>query len=208
MTTTLQSRCSAPALLAGVLAGGRSRRMGRCKAAMPHPAGGTWLEHVVRVASRVAGEVVLLGSASELPPALQSLPVLADPVPDAGPLAGLCSLLAAAGGRWALLLACDLPGLQAAVLQPLIQAAGPDRDAVVYTCRQRPDRYHACCGLYHPRGLDAARTALAGADHSLHGLLRTLRTLALLPDPAHQDQLRNVNTPHSPTATADQLFND
>ena len=47
--------------VAGVLIGGRSLRMGRPKALLPHAEGGTMVEHAVRVARRVAVEVFLLG---------------------------------------------------------------------------------------------------------------------------------------------------
>jgi len=79
--------------IAGILAGGQSRRMGRPKAGLEHPGGGTLIEHVVRTAGEVAERVVIVGRSFLLPSAVASLPVVDDVKPQSGPLAGLFALL-------------------------------------------------------------------------------------------------------------------
>ena len=153
--TTPSSSC-----IAGVLVGGGSRRMGQPKALMPHPDGRTFGEHVVGVARGVAAEVVILGALDALPSALSAVPVLDDAVPPAGPLSGLCPLLAYAQDRWALLLACDMPFLGSSILRRLLSRAGEQCDAVAYARDDRPGTFHTCCALYHPRVLPAARQEL------------------------------------------------
>lgn len=122
-------------LIAGILVGGASRRMGRPKALLPHPSGGTFVEHVAAVAARAANEVVLLGRPLwPLPDALRGLRLLPDLeiAAAAGPLAGLGSLLRYAPRGWTLLLSCDLPHLQAEAIAALTAAIRNDVDAVAF----------------------------------------------------------------------------
>lgn len=104
-----------------VLAGGRSRRMGRDKADLPW-AGTTMLGAVLGVvAAAVDGPLVVVGPAAR-PRPLPALPAataarvrpVADPVADRGPLQGLATGLRAAadaGARRAFVASVDLPRL-------------------------------------------------------------------------------------------------
>lgn len=104
--------------LAGVvLAGGRSRRLGRNKAFLPF--GGRPLLHIVceRVA-RVCPQVVVAASArgmrGEAPAGVE---VARDEKPGQGPLAGMQTGLRAAAFDYALVVACDMPFLSPSLLQ-------------------------------------------------------------------------------------------
>ncbi|MEW6253325.1 MAG: molybdenum cofactor guanylyltransferase [Planctomycetota bacterium] len=184
--------------VAGVLVGGLSTRMGRPKATLPHPNGRTLLEHVISVARQPdlwIDEIVLLGRCADPPASLADMRTLADPLPNAGPLAGLCALLEYAVDRWALLLACDMPRLQPSLLERLRVAAGPEHDAVVFRRPDRPGGYHTCCALYHPRLLPAALHELRHGSGSLQRPLAAARVAALDPLPVEEEMLTNLNTP-------------
>ncbi|HMQ16415.1 MAG TPA: NTP transferase domain-containing protein [Phycisphaerae bacterium] len=208
-------------VIAGVLVGGAGRRMGRPKALLPHPAGGTFVEHVVAVLSPLVSEVVLLGRPSAAPPqgpprVWPGVPRVPDEPGGGGPLAGLCSLLRRAGDRWALLLACDLPLLGPETLAALLAATRTDVDAVAFVRNAATEAvsspavggrardagappsstptYHACCAAYHPRVLAEAEAELRGGA-ALQALLRRARLGALEPDARIERQLTNVNTP-------------
>jgi len=191
----MSSTSASATCVAGVLVGGHSRRMGRPKALLRLADGRTFLEHVASVAGEVAGEVVLLGAAAQIPPGLTGLPTLPDQTPDAGPLAGLRSLLEYAGERWTLLLACDLPRLHADVLRRLLAAAPADADAAAFVCDAQRGIYHACCALYHPRLKPLALQELSAGRGSLQEVLRRARVIALDPDADEARQLENMNTP-------------
>ena len=103
--------------------------MGRPKALIELPTGGTMIEHAVWVARQVTDEVVVLGREIRLPASLAKLTILDDAKPDGGPLAGLCSLLKRANRGWGLLLACDMPYIKSAVIRRLLAQADPDTDA-------------------------------------------------------------------------------
>lgn len=190
-------------LVAGILAGGKSRRMGRPKALIRLPSAKTMIEHVAETAALVAHEVVILGQACELPESLAHLKVLEDEAPNAGPLGGLAALLRYAHDRWALLLACDMPLLEAGVLAMMLNEMTSNSDAVVFEHRASPGNHHACCALYHARLCHIARDMLAQRELSLQDLIRRVRTKVIVVPPQHEHQLRNINSP----ADADWLLN-
>lgn len=184
--------------VAGVLVGGRSTRMGRPKATLPLPRGKTMVEHVVEAALQAGDwidEVVILGSCGPLPSSLAGLRSIPDSEAAAGPLSGLCSLLGYAGDRWGLLLACDMPLLHPSLLEPLRTAALSDCDAAAFRRGDRPDTWHACCAMYHPRVLPLAVKELREGRRSLQNLLAGLRVNTLDPSLEEQEMLVNLNTP-------------
>lgn len=192
--------------VAGILVGGQSRRMGRPKLSLPTANGRTLVEHVAGAVSRAGqwiDEVLLLGVGGELPSSLAGLRILPDVEVNAGPLAGLCALLDHAGPRWSLLLACDMPLLESSLLGRFWTAASPNVDAVTCGRPDRPNTWHACCALYHPRILPAAMKELKG-DRSLQNLLASIRVATLTPSPAEQRMLSNVNTPQDYQALVHQ----
>jgi len=181
-------------VIAGVLVGGASRRMGSPKALLPHPRGGTFVEHVIRVAQGIADDVCLLGACERLPESLIGIPALPDVQLDQGPLSGLGSLLRLATPHWALLLACDMPRLGASALQHLLVHASAEVDAVAYIEPGERETCHACCALYHSRIVPAADAALSRGRRSLQSLLRNVRLVGVEPSDDVRRQLINVNT--------------
>lgn len=108
----------------GILAGGRATRLGGIDKA--------WLERdgvpqVLRIARRFAPEVgkVLVSANRELDRyAKHGLDVVADRVPDSGPLGGLDSLAWACASPWLLTLPVDLIGINDCLLPSLLAADG------------------------------------------------------------------------------------
>ncbi|MFK8111145.1 MAG: molybdenum cofactor guanylyltransferase [Rubripirellula sp.] len=92
-------------VLGVVLAGGRSMRMGRDKAALPHPDGGTFLEHSIRRLSSICDFVVVSGSSS-VP---HDAKTLEDPVNHRGPATGIATALQF----------CLTEGFDAAIITPV-----------------------------------------------------------------------------------------
>lgn len=141
-----------------VAAGGPSRRMGRDKALLPWD-GGDLLEHALARLRAVVPEVRILAG-SEPRYGERGVPVDLDPLPGAGPLAGLLAALEAARGRPALLLAVDLPHVPAGLLARLVaQAAG--WDAVVPVSPRGPE---PLCAVYGPACLPAVRGRVAAGE--------------------------------------------
>ena len=108
-----------------VLGGGRSSRFGRDKLAEPF-GGEPLLWRPIRAVAFVCREVVLVLAPEvpipDLPPEVAPIVRVArDPEPFGGPLVGLAAGLAAATGRWAVVVAGDQPGLRSELLRFLAQ---------------------------------------------------------------------------------------
>ena len=180
-------------VIAGVLIGGQSRRMGTCKA-LSQFHGTTFVDRVVGVAQAVVDEVVLLGNAELSTPGLTGVPRLADEPNFAGPLAGLVSLLEYAGSRWSLLIACDMPLIEAKILQRLLDACAATVDAAAFRIAGEHDSSFPCCVVFHPRVAFEARSELARSA-SLRALIGRLRCGVLEADASEAHCLRSFNTP-------------
>jgi len=166
-------------LIAGILVGGASRRMGRPKATIDI-GGETLLSRTVRVARDCACEVVLLGSPSfPLDATCRDLRTIPDPVSGIGPIAGLAALLEETDSRWALLLACDMPFIEPDLIRGLINAARETAAVAVVPTTHAGDetRPHPCCALYDKAALPAVRDAIAGERYGMRCLLDRLPVL-------------------------------
>lgn len=103
-----------------VLAGGQSSRMGRDKALLPF-AGRPLVRHALSILHEAGLPASIAGARS---PALSEFaPVVSDPTPGLGPLAGICAALASTQSRFAVFLPVDLPFLPPSLLLYLLHHA-------------------------------------------------------------------------------------
>jgi len=146
-----------PPLFGLVLAGGRSRRMGRDKAALTYRDG---VPHVRRTADLI-GAVCERVFVSVRPDqavgddaALASLPDSVGRIPDAfdigGPLNGILSALKAHPQAAFLVVACDLPFLSAESLAALVAAREASRPATMFENPLRENFLEPLCAIYEP----------------------------------------------------------
>lgn len=179
----------------GILIGGHSRRMGRPKALIVAD-GETLIERTVRLAKTLSDRVVLLGKPPfPLPTAVADLTVLGDARTDGGPIGGLASLLRISGIRPALLLACDLPRLDAPLLKQLLDAVTHDVDAVAFATGLTPAEWEPCCAVYLPSAMSRVESQIERRDYSLQSLLALLRTKTVFLSKNDAPLLANLNTP-------------
>lgn len=158
-----------------VLAGGQSRRLGRDKALLRLTSGVTLLEHTLDVL-REAGlrEIVISVSTPERAAALrEATPALAgrryivDEQPDRGPLSALSTILRVVPLRAALLAACDLPRLVAAVPRLLLNT----QDAADIVLPRVGGHDQPLLALYGPTCLPVATRLLAEGRLAMRDLL-------------------------------------
>ena len=158
-----------PELAATLLAGGRSRRMGRNKALL-QVEGKTVLQLLANRLSELTDQVfVSAPDPSEY--AFLNLVTVRDVYPGHGPLAGLHAALLSTSRRWVLVLACDLPGVSAVLLRQLVDSA-EGHDAVIPATRD---------GLLHPACAVYSRNCLPIVEENLR--LNKNRMLCLAEDP-------------------------
>lgn len=183
-----RARPAAP-LRALILAGGRSRRMGRDKALLPVADGRTLLEQTAALIAPLVPDVrVAVQPGTPPDPVRRGFPLLTDPAPDLGPTGGLRAALAADPGAAWLVVACDLPGLTAAALAALV--AGRDA-AAAGTAFPRADGGgpEPLCAIYEPATLARLRRRPALSPSAL--LAANTRLLPVPPGAL----LASANTP-------------
>jgi molybdopterin-guanine dinucleotide biosynthesis protein A len=121
------------------------------------------------------------------------LPVVADAFPGCGPLAGIEAALAATDAEWNLIAACDMPSIDAGVIETLFAAA-----ADCALPRYPDGRAEPLCSVYRKRCHPAIRRALESGIRKVTDALRLLEDagfhVAYVPvsDPA---SFANLNTP-------------
>ncbi len=190
-----------PRIAGAVLAGGQSRRMGRDKALVE--VGGRAMADLVVAAVANAGiePVIVVGGPREGRPAVDA-PQVEDRYPGDGPLGGVLTALehftasVAVPPAGIAVVACDLPLLDASVLDPLIDAfcrsltgdGGRRCDVVV----ARAGRVHPACAVWSPTAVPRIQAAFDGGERSLHRAIAVLDAV-IVDVPAAP--LHNVNSP-------------
>ncbi|MEE9284202.1 MAG: molybdenum cofactor guanylyltransferase [Dehalococcoidia bacterium] len=127
-----------------VLAGGRSRRLGRDKRLEPFD-GQPLLARVMARLGRVCDELVAVVADASDDRGLPMAPgarVTADLYPGKGSLGGIYSGLAAASNTWALVVACDMPFLNIPLIEHMLSLRA-GHDVVVPVVDGRPEPTHA-----------------------------------------------------------------
>jgi molybdopterin-guanine dinucleotide biosynthesis protein A len=102
-----------------VLAGGRSSRMGTDKALVEFR-GQPMIVHALEILRGAGLDVSIAGARADLE---AYAPVVPDAAPDQGPLAGICSAMAATHARWSVYLPVDLPLLPSSLIRFLLDRA-------------------------------------------------------------------------------------
>ena len=186
-------RSSSAAPLWGlVLAGGRSSRMQRDKAALEYRPGETQLDAAIRLlAPRVARTFVSVRPDQRGDAARAAHPQIVDRGDVEGPIAGISAALAEHPHAAWLVLACDLPFLDAPTLDALIAARDPDSDATAF--RSSHDGLpEPLCAIYEPGARGSIAAHIAGGRNCPRKYLINARTRLL--DQPNPRALDNVNT--------------
>lgn len=170
-----------------VLAGGASRRMGQDKALL-EDGGVPLLTRVAEVVSAAAGYCAVVAPAGRYEGL--GVPVLADLWPGEGPLGGILTALERQRAEWNLVVAVDMPFLEASFLRGLLREgkqAGRSLAPVHADGGLEP-----LCGVYHLGDLDRLRCFFSAGGRSVKGALREIGVATV---PALEKMLVNVNTP-------------
>lgn len=177
-----------------VLAGGASRRMGRDKALLELK-GRPLIAVVADRLRAVADEVVLVADDSR-PYASFVDRCVPDVFPGVGTLGGIHAGLRAAGHDLALVVSCDMPFLDPALLS-WFAASAQGADLLVLKRRGWVEPLHA---VYHRRCLPAIEAVIQAGQRQAFAFYDRVRVRYVTPtEIAHLDpelrSFRNVNTP-------------
>lgn len=169
-----------------VLVGGRSRRMGRDKALL-EIASTTLVESIAAQVLAAAGSVALLGDPARYDHL--GLKVVPDIIPGQGPLSGLHAALESSREEFVLLVACDMPNVEADFLRTLIQTAIQKEAKCVAGRTFRG--LEPLCAVYHRSTCTEVARALAEGRLRIRELVAELGGIGIDADPR---MVENVNT--------------
>jgi len=158
--------------------------------------GRTLLQHVCDVLQPHVS-ACYLATGSEARYAEIGWPCLLDQVPEAGPLGGLHAALLGSATPWVLLVAVDMPALDGAILDRLMQSVETGDQVVQFGNEDFPE---PLCALYHRSVLPAVEAALNRGDRRMISFLGGLkpgavRWLGSEPKQPGMRSLENVNGP-------------
>jgi len=145
-----------------LLAGGQSRRMGRDKAALPTDEGvPLWLRTFQLLKELLPESYVSLRPGQTLPQHdAEYAPVLVDRARSTGPLSGILTALASQRDTAWFVLACDLPLLDKATLQFLLENRQQHKLATAYRSA-RDGLPEPLCAIYEPAAYPRLKGRLA-----------------------------------------------
>lgn len=185
-----------------VLSGGRSTRMKQDKAVLAY-GGQTQLDRAMQLLrGKVSAAFVSVRTDQANEPARARYAQIVDGEGVQGPIAGIRAAQAADPDAAWLVLACDLPQLDAATLDTLIAARDPARTATAF--RSSHDGLpEPLCAIFEPRSAPLLEAFLATGRNCPRKFLLNSDTLLL--DQPNPQALDNVNTPEEFNAVSTQL---
>ncbi|MGE9296191.1 MAG: NTP transferase domain-containing protein [Puniceicoccales bacterium] len=179
-------------LMGLVLAGGQSRRMGRDKATLTWHGEPLWRRQAELLAEQ--GMPVGISLRAEQTLDIGGFAPVHDAMDDAGPLAGFLSAWAQFAQSALLVVACDLPLLDAATIRFLIEQRDPTKLATAY--RSANDGLpEPLCAIWEPRSRAALEASVAAGKRCPRKVLINGGDDVRLLDLPHPTALENANTP-------------
>lgn len=174
-----------------LLAGGRSTRMRRDKAGIEYAGQAQLARAMALLEPLVAHAFVSVRADQQHDPQRRAYSCIVDVLPDLGPIGGILAALRAHPQAAWLVLACDLPFLDAATLQQLIAGRDPQRLATAFRS-SHDGKPEPLCAIYEPGSAAAIDSWLALGQQCPRGLLaRSDVALLTLRTPQALD---NINT--------------
>lgn len=173
-----------------ILAGGRSRRMGTCKALLTIE-GETMLSRLTRQLDDFQEKLL----STNTPALAEGLPLT--PVPDfypgAGPLAGLHAALSVSRSSVLFCIPCDMPNFIPTLPWQLIERYSGE-DALV--CRDSAGQIYPLCGFYAKTSLPALEKQLQQGQYCATALLDKIQcSVADMGGELPDSVFFNMNTP-------------
>ena len=165
---------------AAILVGGYSRRFGSDKALADFGNGVSYI-YLTRKLAQLQPQRLLLSGRAEQQELFSGYEFIADELARGGPFAGLLSVLRRYQDLPLLLVACDYPAIDTALLRRLTELFEPEQyDAVAPRQGSDSNFYEPTLALYAPSCLSVMEQILsADAPCSLQQLLRLVRVRAL-----------------------------
>lgn len=173
-----------------------SSRLGFPKALLRFGDGRTLIQNTVAKLARLSDDVFVVANDDVF--AVEGYRREADRFPGAASLGGIYTAIAAARHERVLVVGCDMPFLDVALLGELVTMEG---DVVVPRIGGFPEPLHA---VYARACLEPIERRISAGDLKIRGFFADVSVRYLDLEPGHRS-FRNVNTPELVRATYDEL---
>lgn len=173
-----------------ILCGGHSSRMGFNKAFLKLD-NQYVLPQTATTVQRLLPQVVFVTNKKQpflAQPAFQNYTILEDQWRDCGPLGGLVTALENVTTPYAFLMACDIPHISSALIQPLLSAV-TDQQVGLY---RQHNRLETLFALYHRTCLPLFKAQLQQGIGQIRYQFNALTLKVIAPNNL---ELHNINTP-------------
>ncbi len=157
-----------------LLAGGKSSRMGRDKAALVVDGRPLWRRQLATLEATGAAEIFVSGKPDWAHEGIVSVP---DAVENSGPLAGIAASLRHCASPFLLALAVDMPSMTAAFLQSLVTLAAKTRTGIVPVLN---GRFEPLAAIYPKDALQIAEGRLLAGNRKLEDFIAGLERSGLM----------------------------
>ncbi len=177
-------------LSAGVLAGGKSTRMGQDKALLMLES----KRFIDRICEELGGfSQVLISAAQKGVYEDTGLEVVYDEHSDIGPIEGIYQILGAAQEEYVFICAADMPFIKKELVEYMAEFVSSDYDCY---CLVDEDHVHPLCAIYSRRMLPAILEQIESGHYRLLNVLRAVRTKYIRLESSCFDKkiIRNINT--------------
>ncbi|NJS10410.1 MAG: molybdenum cofactor guanylyltransferase [Microcoleus sp. CSU_2_2] len=179
-----------------VLAGGKSSRMGKDKALLEFE-GRSLLQRSCEVAASLTSEVYVL---TAWPDRYRSIlttecQFLLEYSPETGPLVALTQGLTEIVAEWILLLACDLPLLEADIIQNWVDRLTEVPLSTLAVVPYQNSRWEPLCGFYRSQSLSSLQRFIESGGRSFQVWLNQIGATPLPVSIREAVMLSNCNTP-------------
>lgn len=173
-----------------LLAGGKSSRMGADKGFIDLN-GSPFASHIIEAVRPLVGQIMIVSTNNAYD--VFKLKRVDDIIRDAGPLAGLFTGLFYSETTYNLVLSCDIPLINGAVLNKLIEGFDPETDV---TQIQSNGKTMPLIAIYKKECMHACLEQLKKGERRLRTAVATLNTKTISLDPELDPYVRNINTIH------------
>ncbi len=173
-----------------VLTGGRSRRFGSDKAFYRIDENNTMTVRAVSSVRSVMNDVRVSSRKDQRHS--DSVPIVIDAVPEAGPLAGISAAFQHSTSTWVFVLACDMPNVSNREIERLLSFRTPTSKAVVP--RDCSGRLHPLFACYRSDTATSCNSVLQNGDRSMRSFVESISKLGMVLYPTFRPEiLMNVN---------------
>ncbi len=171
----------------GILAGGKSSRMGTEKGLQTFK-GKSLILYSIETLKPFCSEFLI--SSNNIAYHQFKFPLVKDVVPDCGPLGGLLSLLRKMSKEYLFVLACDMPFVTSETIKLLLEGIDTTECIVPKT----EDKIEPLCAIYSRSLISKIEKQIATGDYSMHTLIMN-STRKFVHFEEEFTEFRSINTP-------------